>query len=199
MTGRHAIQEAQMTSVPTPTGARSPGSIALFASAAAGGVGIVFIVLMYASFAAGAKEAGMRFGWINDVSAIVQYLLAVPGVLAIGAALRAGTPRLWRYGIPLALAGIGVIVVFQTLLVAGVLTFEQEIGPATVGFLALGAWMVLAAIAGRRAGVVPVGPGLALLAALYVGYPLWALRIGRWMDASAVESVAEAAPTATAR
>jgi hypothetical protein len=108
----------------------------------------------------------------------------VPGVLAIGAALRPGTPRLWRYGIPLALAGIGVIVVFQTLLVAGVLTFEQEIGPATVGFLALGAWMVLAAMAGRRAGVVPVGPGLALLAALYVGYPLWALRVGRWMGTS---------------
>jgi hypothetical protein len=198
MTGRHATQEAQMTSVPAPIATRSPGSIALFASAAVGVVGIVFIVLMYASFVLGAREAGMRFGWINDVSAIIQYPLAVPGVLAIGAALRPGTPRLWRYGIPLALAGIGVIVVFQALLVAGVLTFEQEIGPATVGFLAFGAWMVLAAVAGRRAGVLPVGPGLALLAALYVGYPLWALRIGRWMEASAVESVAEAAPTATA-
>jgi hypothetical protein len=26
----------------------------------------------------------MTFGWINDVSVLVQYLLAVPGVLAIG-------------------------------------------------------------------------------------------------------------------
>jgi len=79
-------------------------------------------------------------------------VFAVPGVLAIGAALRVATPRLSRFGTPLAVAGIAVIVVLQALLVAGVLTFEQEIGPATVGFVAMGSWMVVAAVAGRRTG-----------------------------------------------
>jgi hypothetical protein len=125
---------------------------------------------------------------------LVQYALAVPGVLAIGAALRAGSPRVARLGTWLALAGIAVIVGFQALLVTGVLTFEQEIGPAGLGFLGLGPWMVAAAVAGRRAGVAPVGPGTAIGAALYLGYPVWAYRVGRWMEMPAVPSRVVAEP-----
>lgn len=185
-----------MSSVPSPAGTIMPGSPALLASAVAGGIGVVFIVLMYGAFAVGAQAPGMTFGWINDVAVLVQYLLAVPGVLAIGAALRTGSPRLTRVGTPLALAAIAVIVVFQALLVAGVLTFAEEIGPAGLGFLALGGWMVVAAVAGRRAGVAPVGPGTAILGALYVGYPLWAYRVGRWMGTPAVSSGVVADPAA---
>jgi len=175
-----------------------PGSLALLASAVAGGIGVVFIVLMYAAFAAGAQAAGMTFGWINDVAVLVQYPLAVPGVLAIGAALRTGSPLLARLGTWLALAGIAAIVVLQALLVVGVLTFAQEIGPASLGFLVLGTWMVVAAIAGRRAGAGPAGPGTAVLAAIYVGYPLWAFRVGRWMGTTAVPRAVVAAPTVDA-
>lgn len=70
-----------------------------------------------------------------------------------------------------------------------VLIFEQEIGPATSGFLILGAWMVVVAVVGRRAGTAPAGPAAAIAAALYVGYPLWAYRVGRWMGAPALASV----------
>lgn len=182
-----------MTRVPSPT--IVPGIVAQLASAVAGAIGVVFIVLMYGAFAAGAQASGLTFGWINDVAVLIQYALAVPGVLAIGAALRAGSPRLARLGTPLALAGIAVIVGFQALLVTGVLTFAQEIVPASAGFLAVGAWMVVAALVGRRAGVGPVGPGTAVLAALYVGYPLWAFRVGRWMRTMAVPTGVAAAPT----
>jgi hypothetical protein len=173
--------EARMTRVPSPAGIAVPGSPVMIASAVAGALGVVFIFLMYGAFAVGALAPGITFGWINDVAVLVQYLLAVPGVLAIGAALRIASPRLARLGTPLALAGIAVIVVFQALLVSGALTFEQEIGPASLGFLVLGGWMVVAAHAGRREGILPVGRGTAVLAALYVGYPLWAFRVARWM------------------
>jgi hypothetical protein len=158
----------------------------MLASAAAGAIGVVFIVLMYGAFAVGAQGPGLVFGWINDVAVLVQYALAVPGVLAISAALRTDAPRLARIGTPFALAGIAVIVVFQALLVAGALSFEQEIGPAGLGFLVVGVWMIAAAVAGRRTGDAPVGPWMSLAGALYLGYPLWAYRVGRWMGTRAV-------------
>src|SRR4051812_4123075 len=154
------------------------------ASAFAGAIGVAFIVLMYAAFAIEARGPALAFGWINDLAVLLQYALAVPGVLAIGASLRPGSPRLARLGTPLALAGIAVIVVFQALLLAGVLTFEQEIGPAGVGFLVLGTWMVAASV-GRHAGAGPAGRWTPGGAALYLGYPLWAYRVSRWMETSA--------------
>jgi hypothetical protein len=172
-----------MSQFPTSTRFAGPGSLAMLVAAVAGAVGIVFVLLMFASFAVGAKPAGMAFGWINDVAVLLQYLLAVPGVLAIGAALRPVSPALARFGTALAIAGIAVIVVFQGLLVAGAMTFEQEIGPASAGFLVLGVWLVAAAVVGRRSGRVPVSPAVAVAAALYMGFPLWAYRVGRWMDA----------------
>jgi hypothetical protein len=126
----------------------------------------------------------------------VQYALAVPGVLAISASLRTDAPRLARIGTPLALAGIAVIVVFQALLVAGTLSFEQEIGPAGLGFLVVGVWMVAAAFAGRRTGDAPAGPWTSLAAALYLGYPLWAYRVGRWTGTRAVSHETTIAPAA---
>ena len=177
-----------MTRVPLPAGPATASALVMLASAVAGAVGVVFIVLMFAAFAVGAQAPGLLFGWINDVAVLFQYLLAVPGVLAIGAALRIGSNRLALAGTLLALAGIAVTVVLQTLLVAGVLTFEKEIGPASPGFLVLGAWMVVAAVVGRRAGTAPAGPATAIAAALYLGYPIWAYRTGRWMQSPTVSN-----------
>ena len=112
----------------------------------------------------------MTFGWINDVAVLVQYLLAVPGVLAIGASLRTGSPRLARLGTPPALGGSPSSWCSRGRS-SRILTFEQEIGPSSLGFLVLGAWMVVAAVAGRRSGFGLAGPGKAALAALYLGYP----------------------------
>ena len=78
----------------------------------------------------------------------------------------------------------GAIVVLQLLLVTGVLTFEEEIGPVSLAFLALAAWFILTGRIAARAGVVPGGTRLGVLAASYVGYPVWAFRIARTLEAA---------------
>jgi hypothetical protein len=80
-------------------------------------------------------------------------------------------------GALVALVAIFAIAVLQWQLVTGALTFEQQIGPVSIAFLALGAWFVLSAYLG--AGLLPYGVGIGVLAALYVGYPLLAFRLGR--------------------
>ena len=107
----------------------------------------------------------------------MAYVLAVPGVLAIAEILRSRQPSFAALGALVAVGAIVAITVLQWQLVTGALTFEQQIGAVSVAFLALGAWFVLSAYVG--AGLLPYGVGIGVLAALYVGYPLLAFRLGR--------------------
>lgn len=157
----------------------------LLASAAVGAAGVAFLVAMFVAFGAGAQAAGRTLGWINDVLVVLTYLLAIPGVMAVGARLRGTSPLVGGAGTWIALASIVVIVVLQMLLVVGVFTFEEEIGPVSIGYLGLFGWFVATAVVGRRVARFPVGLGTAIIAALYVGYPVWALRVGRWLSADA--------------
>jgi hypothetical protein len=147
------------------------------ASAAVAAVALVLLVLMYVAFGLGATSAGQTFGGINDALILVAYVLAVPGVLATARMLRSRQPRLAVVGALVALGAILAITVLQWQLVTGALTFEQQIGPVSIAFLALGSWFVLSAYVG--AGILPYGVGIGVLAALYVGYPLLAFRLGR--------------------
>ena len=135
----------------------------LRASGVIGAVGIAFLVGMFAAFGAGARSAGMALGWVNDVTGVVTLPLAVPGMLALHARIR---PQAGAAGDVLLVIGIGstgAIVVLQLLLVAGVVPFEQQIGPVSVAFLALAAWFVLTGRIAARAGVLPArhAPGRA--------------------------------------
>ncbi len=56
----------------------------------------------------------------------------------------------------------------------------------SVAFLALAAWFVLTGRIAARAGVLPHGTRLGVLAASYVGYPVWAFRLARTLDAEPV-------------
>jgi hypothetical protein len=138
---------------------------------------VVLLFAMSLAFVLGATTTGQTIGGINDMLTLVAYLLAVPGVLATAALLGSRRPGLIVPGALVAVAAIAAIVVLQWQLVTGALTFEQQIGPVSVAFLALGAWFVLSAYLG--AGLLPYGVGLSVLAALYVGYPLLAFRLGR--------------------
>jgi hypothetical protein len=141
--------------------------------------GVAFIVAMFASFAVGARDAALAFGRVNDVLILVGYLLAAPAVLALRAILR---PEAGRAGDVVALVGlvaIGAIVVLQLLLVAGRLTFAEQVGPVSLALLVLGAWFVVVGLSGSRSGLMPRGARMGLLAALYVGYPIWAIWLGR--------------------
>jgi len=157
---------------------RSAGWTALTSGVVAA-IGIGFLTAMFVSFAVGATSAALAFGRINDVLVLLSYLLAVPSVLAIRAILRQHAPIM---SLILALVGIGAItaiVVLQSLLVAGVLTFEEQVGPVSIALLVLGGWFVVSGHLATARGAFPHGARMGLLAATYVGYPIWAIWIGR--------------------
>lgn len=151
----------------------------LRASGIVGGIGLVFLIGMFAAFAAGARSLGMTLGWVNDVTGVVTLPLALPGVLALHRRMR---PAAGPGADALLVVGIGAggtIVVLQVLLVAGVVTFEQQIGAVSLAFLVLAVWFVLFGRMAARHGVAPGGARLGLVAASYAGYPVWAFRMAR--------------------
>jgi hypothetical protein len=150
-----------------------------FASGVLGALGVAFLVAMAASFAVGATSAGMVFGWTNDVLVMVSYLLTAPAVLALAPLLRARAPLLGAFVAAIGLLSIAGIVVLQLLLVVGVLTFEQQIGPASIVYIGLAVWFVVSGYLGRVAGVLPKGVRWGILGATYVGYPIWAFWMSR--------------------
>jgi SAM-dependent methyltransferase len=159
-------------------GARLAG-YALLVSAVPGVVGVVAFVAMYVAFAAGNREAGMRVGFINDVSALATYLLAAPAVVALHRMLRPDRPTASALAAVAGAIGIAGILVFQGLLVTGVLTFEQEIGPVAIAFLVFMAWQVATGYMASRSRLIPNGLRLGIIGATYVGHPFWAVALGR--------------------
>ena len=160
------------------TGSRAVGLVTI-ASGVIGAIGIVFLGGMFAAFAVGAQAWGQRLGWINDVLVLASYALLTPSVLATRTRLLPSAPRLASATTVIGLASLAAAVVSQGLLVTGVITFEQQIGTFSLFLLALGAYFVPAGWAGKRAGVLRVGPWTGLAATLYLGVPVWAIRLGR--------------------
>ena len=157
---------------------RMAGRAAL-ASGLIAAVGIAFLTAMFVSFAVGATSHGQLFGRINDVLVLISYLLTAPSVIAFYVLLR---PRSAVLSGIVALVGIGAIaaiVVLQSLLIAGLLTFEEQGGPVSVALLVLGGWFVVTGRMATSSGLVPHGVRMGLIAATYVGYPFWAIWIGR--------------------
>jgi hypothetical protein len=161
--------------------ARAAG-FALLASAALGAAGAVCLVGMFAGFAANRRAEGLVLGSINDALAVVTYPLLVPAILVVRPVLRSAYGGAGDVATAVGLGAVAGITGLQLLLVAGVLPFEQQIGPVSVAFLVLGAYFVLLGRAGGTRGL-PVGPGLGVAAGLYFGYPLLALRLGRHLAA----------------
>lgn len=151
--------------------------VASLASSAVAAIAVVFLTLMFLAFGLGATPAGQAFGRINDALILVAYALALPGVLATAARLRSRRPGVVAVGALVAVVAVVAVVALQWWLVTGTLTFDEQIGPVSVAFLALGAWFVLSAYLG--AGLLPYGVGIAVSAALYIGYPILAFRLGR--------------------
>lgn len=167
-----------MGAMPEPGPQHLAGRL-LLASGALAAVGVAFLIAMAVAFAIGAGSAGLAFGRINDVLVLVSYLLAAPSVVALRVLLR---PQARRVGDIVALIGltaIAAIVVLQFLLIVGALTFEQQVGPVSLALLVLGGWFVLAGSIGSTSGVLPRGARMGLLAATYIGYPIWAFWISR--------------------
>lgn len=152
---------------------------ALFASAPLGAVSLVALIGMFAGFAVGARAAALTLGRINDILAIPAVLLMAPA--AVELFVLTG-PERRPLRIALAVIGLGAmawIAWLQWLLVTEQVTFEEQVGPVMVGFGGLAIWLILTGRQASRAGLMPGGTRIGILAALYVGQPWWALRWGR--------------------
>lgn len=158
--------------------------IAGYAAIASGVVGVAMVatlIAMYGLFALGpdVRSTALKVGWINDVLAIVVYGMALPVVPAVHSIVReTGETR----SVVLAIVGAGALVatiLLQWLLVTGRLTFEAQILPVSIALLAAGTWMVGTGLLARSVGFLPQGLRNGLLGAVYVGYPVWAIDLGR--------------------
>jgi hypothetical protein len=76
------------------------------------------------------------------------------------------------------IGGMLSVVLFQLLLLAGALTFAQQVVPVTIAIL-LGAWVVTTGYLARSDARLPYSVGMSLLAVPYFGYPIWAFWLGR--------------------
>ena len=71
------------------------------------------------------------------------------------------------------------VIVLQSLLVANLIPFQTYIVIVSTGFLVATVWFVITGSMGRAAGKLPNELALDILAGLYIGYPIWAFRLGR--------------------
>ncbi len=156
-------------------------NLAGWCAIASGGVsviGIVFLVTMFIGFFV--DNVGLqRFGTLNDICIIIQYLLALPIPLALHQRMKTYAPNLSRSAMWIGIAGMIAVVVLQFLLVTGVLTFEEQVGPVIVALLVVGVWLLITAYVGRSTGKLPSGLLRSVLALFYLGYPVWAFWLGR--------------------
>jgi hypothetical protein len=155
------------------------GGRTVYAGGVLAAIGMVFLAAMFSSFAVRAMSPGLVYGWINDVLVMVSYLLAIPAVIAVGVLLRPTFPVASRLATLTGLGAILSVVVLQSMLVVGALTFAEQIRPVSLALLVLAAWFVIVGYLGRSSGVLPGGVRMGLLAAAYVGYPIWAFWLGR--------------------
>ena len=174
-----------MTSIATAssTASASPRIVrvacrALQVAAVVSAAGIVFLVGMFAAFAVGSSSVAMALGTVNDALVVVQYVLLLPAVLAFRRmAAEAGSARGALVLAALGVLGIAGVAILQGLLVAGRLTFEEEIGPAGIAYLPLVAWFVGTGWQVARAGIDRRGIAFGVVGASYLGFPVWAWRL----------------------
>ena len=156
-----------------------------YVSSIVSAIGIAFLLLLYAGFFANVEPL-LVFGPLNDVMVIVQYILALPVVVSLHRILRPRSPGLSLLAMVAALVGTGGVVMFQLLLLAGTMSFSEQVGYVSTFLLVLGAWIVITSLLGRRSGLLRLSVPAIILGALYLGYPLWAYRVGQQLLARSV-------------
>lgn len=143
------------------------------------GVSFVCLVLMFSLFAVGDDVRGQLFGRTNDWLGLISSILALPIVVVLGRVLY---PSRSLTGLLITAVGVGAfaaIVILSWLLVSDTWTFEQQIGPVSAAYVVLMGWFV---VTGRRmatTGFHRRGLPLGIGAALYAGFPVWAVAVGR--------------------
>jgi hypothetical protein len=156
------------------------GSLALI-SGVLGVAMVATLVAMYVGFAMGpdARATALQIGRFNDMIIIAVYGLILPVVPAMHVLVRETGERRSLLLAAVGAAAIVIVILLQWQLVTGAMTFEQQVVPVSMALLTVGAWMVGTGILARRLGILPHGLRDGLVGALYFGYPVWAISLGR--------------------
>jgi hypothetical protein len=134
--------------------ARVVRAVALLCGAA--GVAATVLVVLFFLFDYPYSPFGAGWSWpgpASDVATAVQFALLAPVVWALHrhvpptTAVRATT---WA-----AVGACVAVALLQTALVAGLLTFAQEIGPAMACFLVVYGWLLTVSLAAHRSRALP--------------------------------------------
>ena len=164
---------------PSDSFIHNAGGMAIFTGIVSA-IGVVFLIAMFACFATKNTELGLRFGLINDICVALQYLLTIPIALALFQILLAYNPVLIRTATIVGVIAMLLVVGLQLLLIFGVLAFEQQmIWIALAMILGVGSWLVITGLVARSTGRLSNSVFLSLLAAPYIGYPVWAIWLGQ--------------------
>ena len=135
-------------------------------------IGIALLVLFFAF--------GEPYGHLNDVAVVVQYLLALPLVLALHRVLRLREPALSTVALVLGVAAVAAIALLQIMVIAPVLKFSQQVGPITFSlFVLFGGWLLITGYLSRSHKLMPHSVLMSVIGWTYFGYPAWAFWLGR--------------------
>lgn len=99
------------------------------------------------------ERAGLSLGLVNDILGIVQFVALIPVAWALGRLLAA--TRAVQVATAAGMVAMGAFAVLSGLLVAGVLTFAQQIGPVIVAIVAIYGWLLAVNLIGHRTRALP--------------------------------------------
>lgn len=143
-------------------------------------IGVVFLIAMFVLFATQLTTLGQTFGLLNDICVALQYLLTIPIALALYRILLPHNPMLIRLATIVGIAAMLVVIALQLALVIGALAFEQQVVWASLAMIVgVGSWLVITGLVARSTGRLPNSVLMSAVAVPYVGYPVWAIWLGR--------------------
>ena len=103
-----------------------------------GVTGVLGAILLITFFA-----VGQPFGTLNDITALPWALALIPVMFALHQYSQGRASWLSRLGLILGFAGVLGVLVFQTLLIFGVITLWQELPYINASFGLIGLWLIL--------------------------------------------------------
>lgn len=142
-------------------------------SGVVGGLAGLFLIGFFTLEPYGVRLAGVSLGTINDVLGAIQFAALAPVAWGLGRRLPA--TRIVRVATGTALIAMLGYVVLSVLLVAGVLTFAEQIGPVIATIVAVYAWLLTVNLVGHRTRTLPRGvtrAGVLLAGGLLTGLVL---------------------------
>ena len=130
-----------------------PARVFAWVSGVVGVLAGAFLLGFFALDSYGVRLAGFTLGQLNDILGAVQFAALAPVAWVLGRRLPA--TRTARVATVLAMAATGAFVVLSVLLIAGALTFTQQIGPLMVTIVAIYGWLLVVNLVAHRTRTLP--------------------------------------------